>query len=61
MTILEKKIMEKTTETTVKQLRNLLFNIDNQEMTIRELRSLLFVAEDDCILNRESMEAITSK
>lgn len=38
--------MATTDDITVRQMRNLLFDVSNQEMTVRELRSLLF-AEDD--------------
>ncbi len=31
---------------TVRQLRHVLFYIDNQDMTVRELRALLFEVED---------------
>ena len=31
---------------TVKELRAILFNIENQEMTVRELRAMLFTMDD---------------
>ena len=31
---------------TVKELRAILFNVENQEMTIKELRSILFEIEE---------------
>lgn len=31
--------------TTIRQLRGILFELDNQEMTIKELRELLFAVE----------------
>ena len=31
---------------TVKELRTLLFNLENQEMTVKELRAMLFSVED---------------
>jgi hypothetical protein len=37
----------KTTKITARQLRHLLFTIDNQDMTIRDLRTILFDAEQD--------------
>jgi hypothetical protein len=37
----------KTTKITARQLRHLLFTLDNQDMTIRDLRAILFDAEQD--------------
>lgn len=31
---------------TVKELRSLLFNLENQEMTVKELRAMLFSVDD---------------
>ena len=31
---------------TVKELRSLLFNLENQEMTVKELRAMLFTMDD---------------
>lgn len=31
---------------TVRELRNMLFNVDNQELTVKELRAILFEIEE---------------
>jgi hypothetical protein len=37
----------KTTKITARQIRHLLFTLDNQDMTIRDLRAILFNADQD--------------
>lgn len=45
---------------TVRELRQMLFNVDNQEMTVKELRALLFkVAEQDEELTDVAMLRLT--
>ncbi len=45
---------------TVKELRALLFGIDNQAMTIKELRARLFELQDqDAVVTTELLNEIT--
>ena len=36
------------TNTTVQELRQILFHVDNQELTIKQLRDFLFDERDQC-------------
>lgn len=47
---------------TARELRQMLFEVDNQEMTVKELRSLLFEVEDqDAELKPVDMMKMTAR
>ena len=48
---------------TVRELRNMLFNVDNQELTIKELRAILFEIDkqDEEITESQMLKLTRSK
>jgi len=45
---------------TTRELRNMLFNVENQELTVKELRAILFeVEEQDKELTTSEMSKLT--
>lgn len=47
---------------TVRELRNMLFNVDDQELTVKELRAILFeIDEQDEEITEAQMFRLTRK
>lgn len=47
---------------TTRELREMLFNVDNQELTVKELRDILFdVVDQDKELTDVTMMSLTNK